>query len=327
MGAVVFVLLGLPLPVLLGPMLGCLIAAFAGLPLQATGGFGTFMRTFLGVAVGASITPAIVSELPQFAGSLLFVPLFIAVIGAAGYPLLRWGFGFNHPTAWYAAMPGGLQDMLVFGQEAGGDTRAMSLIHATRVLVVVTVAPMIMIGHWGVDLSRPPGVMASEIDPIQILLMTLAGLGGWKIAERFRLFGASILGPMILTAILSLTGVITHRPPAEIIWASQFFVGIAVGVNYTGITLRELRVCVVAGLAYTVVLAMISAAFIVMIHTAGLAPSMEAFLAYLPGGQAEMVVIAILSGADLAFVVSHHLLRVVVVILLSPIVEKRFRGL
>lgn len=325
LGAAAFVILGLPLPLLLGPMIGCLIAAFAGLPLQSAGSLGDFMRTFLGVAVGTSITPAILSELPLFAGSLAFVPLYIVVIGAAGYPLLRWGFGFNHPTAWYGAMPGGLQDMLVFGEEAGGDARALSLIHATRVLVVVTVAPLVMVGHWGVDLTQPPGAMAREIAPLQIALMVIAGLAGWKIAARLGLFGASILGPMILTAILSLSGIITHRPPAEIIWAAQFFIGIAVGVKYSGITLRELRVCVGAGLAYTMVLAAISTAFIVVIYRAGLAPSKEAFLAYLPGGQAEMVVIAIMAGADLAFVVSHHLLRIVVVILLAPIVEKRFR--
>jgi uncharacterized protein len=130
---------------------------------------------------------------------------------------------------------------------------------------------------------------------------------------------------MILTAILSVTGVITHRPPSEILWAAQFFIGIAVGVKYAGITLRELRVFVGAGAAYAVVLALISLGFIEVIHLLHLAPPMDAFLAYLPGGQAEMVVIAILAGADLAFVVSHHLLRVILVILIGPLVERRLR--
>mgnify|MGYP002714547853 CR=1 FL=1 len=48
-------------------------------------------------------------------------------------------------------------------------------------------------------------------------------------------------------------------------------------------------------------------------------------LAFLPGGQAEMIVIAIIAGADLAYVVSHHLLRIVLVILLAPIVARLFR--
>lgn len=322
LGAVAFLGLGLPLPLLLGPMLACLVAALAGAPLQGAGQFGIFMRTFLGVAVGASITPEVLAGLPEIAASLMLVPAFIAVIALIGYPLFRRVFGFDHPTAWYAAMPGGLQDMLVFGEEAGGDIRALSLIHATRVLAIVTVAPLLMQGFWGVDLSRPPGSPILTTPPFQIALFVAAGFLGWKIAERAGLFGASILGPMILTAGLSLSGIIEHRPPAEIIQAAQFFIGIAVGVKYAGITARELRIDVTAGLAYAGVLAVISLVFIEVIVLLGLAPGLDAFLAFLPGGQAEMVVIAIIAGADLAYVVSHHLLRVIIVILLAPVVAR-----
>lgn len=321
-GAGVFLLLGMPLPLLLGPMAACLLAALLGAPMQDAGQLGAFMRTFLGVAVGTSITPATLQHLPDFALSLLFVPVFIAVIGAVGYPLFRFGFGFNHPTAWYAAMPGGLQDMLVFGEEAGGDVRALSLIHATRVLIVVTVAPLVMVTYWGTDLSQAPGRPALETDPVQLALMVIAGFAGWKIAERVGLFGASILGPLILTTTLSLTGIITTRPPAEIIWAAQFFIGIAVGVKYAGITWRELRIDVGAGVVYAILLALISLAFFEAVYLTDVAPALDAFLAFLPGGQAEMVVIAIIAGADLAYVVSHHLLRIIIVILLAPIVAR-----
>lgn len=321
-GAGIFVAFGLPLPMLLGPMLACLIAALLGAPLKGAGNVGTFMRTFLGVAVGASITPQVLGELPDLAASLAFVPIFILVIALVGYPLFRRVFGFDHPTAWYAAMPGGLQDMLVFGEEAGGDVRALSLIHATRVLVIVTVAPLLMSIFWNVDLSQPPGASIRATDPVEIALMVASGLLGWKIAERLGLFGASILGPMILTAALSLSGIIQHRPPAEMIQLAQFFIGISVGVKYVGITGRELRLYVTAGIVYAVALAAISLAFIEVIMGLGLAPALDAFLAYLPGGQAEMVIIAIIAGADLAYVVSHHLLRMIIVITLSPLASK-----
>ncbi|RDW13118.1 AbrB family transcriptional regulator [Paracoccus thiocyanatus] len=322
LGGAAFVMLHLPLPMLLGPMLACLVAALGGAPLAGAGQFGVFMRTILGVAVGASITPGVLAELPDVAASLLFVPGFIAVIALVGYPLFRRGFGFDHATAWYGAMPGGLQDMLVFGEEAGGDVRALSLIHATRVLVIVTVAPLIMSSWWGLDLTQPPGAPMRATGATEIALMLAAGLVGWKGAERLGVFGASILGPMVLTAALSLSGLISHRPPAEMIQAAQFFIGIAVGVKYAGITLRELRLHVTAGMAYALLLAGISLVFIEAIMHLGLAPALDAFLAFLPGGQAEMVVIALIAGADLAYVVSHHLLRMVIVIVLAPVAGK-----
>ena len=94
------------------------------------------------------------------------------------------------------------------------------------------------------------------------------------------------------------------------------------GVPYA---IPGLRQAVVAGLVYSLLLAAISLIFIELIVHLGLAPGLDAFLAFLPGGQAEMIVIAIIAGADLAYVVSHHLLRIVLVILLAPIVARLFR--
>ncbi len=321
-GAAAFSALSLPLPMLLGPMAICLVAALAGARLKGMGQVGIFFRTFLGVAVGSTITPDVVARLPEIGLSLAFIPLFVLAIGAIGYPILRYGFGFNHPTAYYASMPGGLQDMLVFGEEAGGDVRALGLIHATRVLVLLTIAPIVLTMLWSLDLTLPPGTPARGMDPVQIGLMIAAGFIGWKVAERVGLFGASILGPMILTAGLSLSGIITQRPPAEIIWSAQFFIGIAVGVKYAGITARELKKDVAAGLAFSVAVAGVAGTFIYGIGHSGIAPPLEAFLAYLPGGQAEMTVVAIIAGADLSFVVTHHILRIFVVILFAPVVNR-----
>ena len=318
-GAGVFVALGLPLPLLLGPMLGCLGFALLGGKMQDAGLLSTFMRTFLGVAIGSAITPEMISDLPSYGPSLILIPVFVLLIGLIGYPLLRRGFGLDAPTAYYAAMPGGLQDMLIFGEEAGGNIRSMSLIHATRVLVIVTLAPFVLTMLYGLDLTAPPGSAAMSLPPTQLILMAIAALFGWQIAARIGLFGASILGPMILTAIFSLSGILTTRPPAELIWAAQFFIGLSVGAKYSGITALELRRDVGAGLAFSLILAVISVAVIELVLQISPATSLDVILAFLPGGQAEMTIIALVAGADIAFVVAHHLLRILVVILLAPI--------
>ncbi len=322
LGAAVFLALGLPIPLLLGPMLACLAFALAGARLQGPGLLGTLMRTFLGVAIGSSITPEFVQDLPEYWPTLLAIPAYVVLIAAVGYPFFRKVMGFDHPTAFYSAMPGGLQDMLIFGQEAGGDVRAMSLIHATRVLVIVSVAPFLLTLVYNLDLTAAPGVRAADMDPVQIALLCAAALVGWKAGERIGLFGAAIMGPMFLTAALALAGLITTRPPAEMIWAAQFFIGISVGANYSGITGRELRVDVGAGLAYAVLLALVALAAIEVILLFSPADTLDVILAFLPGGQAEMVIVALVAGADIAFVVAHHLTRVILVIMLAPIAAR-----
>ena len=86
LGTLVFWLAGLPLPFLFGPMFACLLAALAGAPLMGVPPISSAARTILGVAVGASITPQVIHQLPQMASSVAFVPLYIAAIGLVGVP-------------------------------------------------------------------------------------------------------------------------------------------------------------------------------------------------------------------------------------------------
>ncbi|MDU8945428.1 AbrB family transcriptional regulator [Rhodophyticola sp. MJ-SS7] len=324
-GAAAFWALSFPLPFLFGPMFACLVAALLGAPLVGVGQVSVGMRTILGVAVGASFTPEVVERLPQMAASVAIIPLYIVVIGLIGVPFFRKVYKFDWVTSWYAAMPGGLQDMVIFGQEAGGDVRALSLIHATRVLIIVTVAPVILTQGFGVTLDNPIGAPAAELPVHELILMVAAALIGWKGGERIGLFGASILGPMLLTGVLSLADLIHFRPPAEAILAAQFFIGLGIGIGYVGVTLYELRRDVVAGIFFVLLLAVLAAIFTEVVVLLGLARPVEGFLAFAPGGQAEMTVLAIIVGADLGYVIVHHLTRVILVILGAPVAARVFR--
>ncbi len=325
-GVAMFTLAHLPLPWLLGPLGGCLVASLFGIRLKGAPKTSNLMRTILGVAVGTSITPELFHRLDEMLISLALMPLLTLIIGLVGYPFFRRVFGFDHATAYYSAMPGGLQDMLVFGEEAGGDVRAMSLIHATRVLVIVTLLPMLFAYVLHIDLSRAPGLPIAEVPLHEVLLMAAVGIVGWQGAKKIGLFGASILGPMILATVFSLSGLIEHRPPAQAIYAAQFFIGFTVGVKYSGITWKELRIDVVAGLGYSVLIFIVSSLFAGIAIALGLVPFLEGLLAFSPGGQAEMAVLALVAGADVGFVVAHHIIRIVLVIMLSPIVERRMKS-
>lgn len=323
-GVAVFHLLNLPLPWLLGPIFACLFAALAGMPLKGNKLINDAMRSILGVAVGATFTVALLGSMVSMWPTLLMIPLMIASIGVIGVPYFQKIWGFDFATSYYSAMPGGLQDMLAFGEEAGGDVRALSLIHATRVMVIVVALPFILQGVWDADLSNPPGAPAASISPSQLLLMVLCGLVGWRGAKALGMFGASILGPLILAAILALLGVLQHRPPAEAIWMAQFFIGMTVGTKYVGVTMPEVRRDVTAALGFCVILLILTVIFAEAIHLMKLAPPLETLLAFAPGGQAEMTVLALIVGADMAFVIAHHVLRIFVVILGAPLAARVF---
>jgi uncharacterized protein len=303
-------------------MAACLIGGLLGAPLRGVPVMGASARTILGVAVGASITPATLAVLPTMALSVALVPLYIIVIAAIGVPYFRRVCGYDPITAWYAAMPGGLADMVQFGKEAGGNGRSLSLIHATRILIIVTIAPMILVWWLGASLDNPVGVPATDIPLLELGLMVAAALIGWKGGERIGLIGATILGPMIVAGMLSLAGLIHYRPPAEAVLFAQFFIGVAIGSGYTALTLTEFRRDVLSGTGFVLILAAVATAFSVAVISFGFAEPLEAFLAFSPAGQAEMAVLAIVVGADIGFVVVHHLLRLVLVIVGAPLVSR-----
>ena len=324
-GAGLFWLLQLPLPILLGPMFACLVAALCRLPLKGVNPVSEAMRPVLGVAVGASLTPALFGRLDEMALSIALIPPFILAIGLTGYPYFRRVCGFDHATSYYGAMPGGLQDMTIFGQEAGADVRALSLIHTTRVLVIVSAMPFLLTWIWGLSLSGPPGEPASTVPLHEFAIMLVCGIIGWWGGVRLGLFGAPIIGPLIVAGVASMAGLLHHRPPAEAMQIAQFFLGLGIGVKYAGITLIELRRIVVASLGYCVILAVLSIVFAEIVIQSGLAGPLEAFIAFAPGGQAEMVLLAIIAGTDIAYVVTHHLVRILVVILGAPIAARFLR--
>lgn len=324
-GVAVFWVLGLPLPFLFGPMAACLIAAFAGVKMQGFGQVSVAARTILGVAIGASLTPAVLATLPQVMLSVAIIPLYLALIGAVGVPYFRRVWGYDAATAYYAAMPGGLQDMVIFGTEAGGNPRTLSLVHATRVLLIITVAPVLMVFLFDRPLSNPMGEPALTLPLQEMLLMLIAALGGWKIAERVGMFGASILGPMIFAALLSLTNIIHHRPPAEAILLAQFFIGTGIGVHYIGVTWREFRQTIISAVGFVAIIFALAALLAFEVPRLTGLGQVEAFLAFAPGGQAEMTVLALVAGADLGVVIAHHVLRIILVITCAPLAA-RFMG-
>lgn len=125
--------------------------------------------------------------------------------------------------------------------------------------------------------------------------------------------------------MLSLGGVLHMRPPREALLAAQFLIGIGIGVSYVGVTLRELRETVAGGAVFVLILAVLAGAVTEFVTLTGLAPPVEGFLAFMPGGQAEMSMLALIAGADLGFVVAHHIARVILVLTGAPILFRLIR--
>jgi len=74
----------------------------------------------------------------------------------------------------------------------------------------------------------------------------------------------------------------------------------------------------------TVIILTTTVAFALLVYEIGSVPFQSAILAYSPGGLAEMSLVALALGIDVAFVATHHIVRIVYVVVAAPIFYKLF---
>lgn len=134
-----------------------------------------------------------------------------------------------------------------------------------------------------------------------------------------------MLGPMVLGAFIYGSGIVHSRPPNEIIKLIQLILGTTVGFVFVGVQGREIVKILGQTLGYFLILAMISALFVVVVTHMTEFPLVSILLAFSPGGQSEMNLIAIIVGANLPYVALHHIVRMFLVMSVAPVFVKYLR--
>ncbi len=322
LGSLVFVHFKLPLPWFLGALTACLVASVVRAPIARPKPLSIPMRAVLGVAVGSAYTPALLDRLPGMLGSLaLLIPfmLFVIAMGMIFYERVA---RFDRPTAFYSAVPGGLTDMTTMAEESGANTRAVILVQATRILVIVFALPLWLEWHDGLSVSQAvaTNVRLRDIWPSDALTMIAMGWGGWWLARRLGLAGAPIVGPMLVSGMAHAFGFTAAKVPAEVLIAAQISVGAMLGCQFRGLTLKEFTGTMTWGIAYAVVLLVVTGIVADLVsRLTGFHP-VSVLLAFAPGGQTELNLLTYVLGLDVAYVALHHLMRLAIVILGAQIV-------
>jgi len=325
-GAIAYAQTPLPLPWFLGAMLASLVALSVRVPIQASGFLTLLMRIVLGLAIGSAFSPEMADRAGEMAISLLFVFPYVIFLTLIGYPYFRLFRNYDPVTSFLAAMPGGFQTMIAIGEEYSADLRRLSIIHSTRILVIVFLVPLWIQFTSDADLSQavPASARLDAINLKEALILIFCGAGGYWVAKRIGISGAAIFGPMMANGALHMLGLAEARVPVVLVNAAQLVIGVHIGCQFAGITMRELFSTVTIAFGYAVILMLGAAVFTVLVvWTTGIDLYAVA-LAYAPGGQPEMNLIALVLDFDPAYVALHHLLRVMVIIFGAQLIISLF---
>lgn len=285
------------------------------------------MVTVLGVMLGSAFTPDILGNIGNWIWSL--AGLFAYVIVATGLAVLffRRVVRYAPVTSYFAAAPGGLTEMVLVGTAMGGDEKVISLVHSIRILITVFTLPFLyqlFAGYVRPDGGLPP-VMETLTIPDLGLLLASAVLGAFA-AKAVRMPAYFLTGPMIGSAAVHLAGLTAAHPPPLVVALAQVVIGASIGSRFAGVPLKSMRDTFLAALGSTSLILATGAIFGLVIEAATGIPFSSLILALSPGGVAEMSLIAISLGHDVAFVSTHHLVRIIIVVMLAPMAFRLLRG-
>ena len=313
---------GVPLPWMLGPMVGNTIAALAGARIGAPTPLRPFTIPVIGVMLGSGLSSEVLLGALHWWPSLIMLVPFLMVSGLVSYQFYRRLGRFDPVTAFFASMPGGLNDMVILGSAAGGDEKRIALAHATRILVVIVFVVLFFGVYLGVTSNGQsrPYVGLGVLSATDAFWLVLCAVVGWPIAKFLRLPAPAMLGPMILSGAAHVAGVVEVPPPSILIICAQIILGTIIGCRFVGSSLNLIGKDMLLGAGSSLLMLGVATGFAVFVANFSGSDISQIFLAYSPGGLTEMSLLALAMGQEVAFVSISHMARITLVIFGAPLV-------
>jgi len=324
----VFLQIGLPAPYLMGSLFGVWI--FGGLfksarpHLGVAGWFHAPVILGIGVLIGANFSRQTLAQASAWQFTVMAMIGTTLLVSVLAYMLLHKRYGFEKKLAFLCCIPGGQVEAIALARDLVDKGYVVALFHLVRVVIVLVSTPLLLAmieGQQAVDasniaLQQMPGFEQMQLS--QIGVFVAVALGGYLLARLGRIPIPYLLGPMGLSTLLHMTGVIELPRIQEFVLLAQLVIGGGIGVKLAKVTFGELLgyLKLACGTALLILASYLFVALLIAQLTD--MAFLRVWLAFVPGGFYEMTLLALIFGLDVAFVAFHHTLRVVMIFLAMP---------
>lgn len=327
--------LGMPLPMLLGSILLVGGASVAGLriagrpprfPVQLRMAF----IPVIGVSIGGALTADLFGDLARWWPSLAALFLYIPLAHWAGYLAVRRTSTLGPQTAYWGSVPGGLIESVVLGEEAGADTQMVTALQFLRLILCIMIVPAgftLATGQAvGSGTSEVIGDADAVLAPLDWVVLGAAGLAGVAVGKVLRLPAFWMTGPILASGLVHIAGLVEGGPPRWLIDLTQLVIGVSLGTRFIGMAPRQvLTAARLAGLNVLLVLGFAAIGAALLHEVVG--ERWEAvFLAFAPGGLAEMSLVALSLELSVIYVTIHHIARIILALVFAKALGRWVTG-
>ena len=324
-GGFVFEMLGMPAGWLSGGILVVSVASLAGLKSEVPLPGRWLIFLILGIFAGSGATPQTIHQIATWPASFAILMVGVAAVTGGCYLLLTRVFGWDGPTALFASLPGALSYIMAAVEGMNVDVRKVTLSQSIRVLILVEVFPLIVLvaGHP----ASLAGRSTTGAMPLPDMLLLLAGgaLGG-VVAHKLRLPGGLLLGGLLVSAGLFLSGTVSGGFPQWLVVPGMIGLAATVGSRVRAAD-RALLPAIALASVTAVCLALALSATAAWLASLWLGISItQTFLAFAPGALEAVTILAFALQVDPAYVAAHNVARFFALVLIVPILVRHVNG-
>jgi len=331
-GGLVAKWLGLPLPMLLGSLIAVGAAAIGGLSI---GGIAPrvpvklrdWFIPVIGLSIGSAFSPGIFEQAVTWWPSVIALLVYLPAAHLISFTLARRLSGIDRVTAFYGCAPGGFIEAVTLGEEAGADPAVLAMLQFMRLVLTIVLVPLLFTILTGSAVGSAGGMVigtGAALSAAEWAMMAAAGVIGVVAGKAIRLPAALVTGPIILSGAIHLVGWVEGGVPGWLIQIVQLFVGITLGIRFLGRS--PIIIVAAAKVSAVAVFAVLCLAGVASALLSGLVGERweAVFLAYAPGGLAEMTLIALSLETSVIFVSLHHVLRIILTVVQIRLLAPRF---
>ena len=313
-GGLSFTFLGLPAGLVSGSVTAVAAAALIGRPVRIPLGLARACYVIVGILLGAVVTPETLHGVTTWPVSIALLMLGSICMMLATSMYLRVVHRWDPLSALLGSSPGSLAQVIALQTELGGDLRAIAIVQTVRILLLVIGLPngLALFGLVApaVAVARGPAGIAVLGDMIVLAAVSTASALAFL---WLRFPGGLLFGAMTGSAILHGTGYMHAVLPWWVGSSSVVVLGAVVGSRFANTPPRMLLGFLGAAFGSFAVSMAVATFFVFLVAVFFPFPIANIVIAFAPGAQDTMMVLALALRLDPVYVGAHHLARFLVV--------------
>ncbi|MED3562990.1 AbrB family transcriptional regulator [Bacillus xiapuensis] len=276
----------------------------------------------VGYSIGLSFSKnALIQILKQLPAMLMMTVLLVLFCAGIAFVVSKLT-GVDYPTVLTGSIPGGLSQMIIFAEEVKGiDLTTVTFLQVARLMMIIFFVPFLVFG----PIFQGTGKVSSEslFHTVQtpntsIIWLVIICVICAILAKRLKFPTPFLLGPILGTAIMNISGLHGPALPVSILDLSQFMIGGYIGLLLKPEKLQHKARVITLALISGMVMILGSLALSLLLISQEHISASTSFLSVAPGGMDQMGILAHEVQADLSMVTGFSIIQVVLYLFCGP---------